>query len=478
MGGLKEKTVKGVVWSGFDKFTTLFVQSICGLIIARFVLPHDYGIVGIIFIFISICNTLVDSGFSQVLIRKKTSTDVDYSTIFYLNIFIGILIYVLIFYLSPSLEAFYNIENLSTVSRVAFIVIPINSFSLIQYTLLQKKIDFKQISKINIISVGISAIVGVFAAYIMRNVWALVLQNLLYSIIRMALLWCLNKWQPIFTFSFQSLKEMFPLSISLLLYSLLSTITNNIYGLIIGKAFSSKELGLYSQAEKLEKIPSESFTDVINKVTFPVLSKLQDDDEQMKYGYKKIIKITFFILSPILLFLSIESQNIFSIILPPEWEKANVYFSLLCWTGIMFPLHKINLNILIVKGKGRTNILLEVIRKSIMIAMLFFTLSYGIEAVLLGYIAYSFIALFINMHYCGKLINLSIKEQLMDILPIFILTLTFYPINYLVDTIITNNLFHVVVTFLLCALFYIGISYILKLSVFKDIINLIKVRNG
>jgi len=476
MEKLKEKTISGVIWSGFEKFCTLAVQATCGLIIARYVSPHDYGTVGIIMIFITICNTLVDSGFSQVLIRKQRATSIDYSTIFFLNLISGIVLYWIIFFISPYIETFYQVKGLSYISRIAFLTIPLNSTALVQYTILQKKLNFKLISKISIFSVIISALVGVILAYLMKNAWALVIQNLTYSSIRILLLWILSRWRPIATFSFQSLKEMLPLSMSLLAYSLLSTITNNIYGLIIGKSFSTKELGLYSQAEKLEKIPSESFTDVINKVTYPILSKLQDSDKKIKDGYRKIIKITFFFLAPLLIFLSAEANIIFSIILPPEWAKASIYFSLLCWVGVMFPLHKINLNILIVKGQGKINLTLEIIRKSFMILILFCTINFGIIYILLGYIFYSFIALFLNMYYCGKLINLSIREQFSDILPTLVLSLFFFPIKYAISTLTSNPIIHLFLASATSLILYILISYILHLSALQEILKLLNIK--
>ena len=419
---LQQKTVTGVFWSGIEKFTTLFIQLVCTMIIARVLSPADFGLVGMLAIFMAIAQTIIDSGFGQALIRKKEATEIDYSSVFYLNIVLGIILYIILYLLSPFIATFYNVPELESVSKIAFLVLPINALGLIQYTILNKSVNFKSLSKVTIISAIISGVIGITTAYFWRNVWALLAQNLSFYLLRTTLLWFLGSWKPIRSFSLESIKTMFSYSVNLLFTGLIGSVFNNLYGLVIGKVYNSTELGFYSQADRFQKLPATSVTDVIQRVSFPVLTQIQDEDERLREGYRKVIGIAVFIIVPIMYFFVAIAIDLFDLTMTSKWRTAAKYFQILCFAGALYPLHSINLNILNVKGNSKKILYLEIVRKILLVLILIISAYYEIIYMVIGQLLYSIIVLFLNLHYCGKEINLSVIQQLKDLAPTFLIS--------------------------------------------------------
>lgn len=476
MSDIKSKTVNGIIWNGLDRFSLLIIQLSCTLVIARFLTPSDFGIVGMLNVFSALGTILIDSGFSQALIRKHDASTTDYTSIFYFNIFIGCLVYLILFISSPYIAKYYLIPELDSISKILYLVLPINSLALIQTTILQKGMNFKLLSKISIISATLSGLLGIGLSYSLKNVWALVIQTLSYHILRVLLLWVSTDWKPSKKISLSPIIEMAPFSFNLLLSGSISVLFDNMYIILIGKYYRLIDLGLYTQSKKLAEIPSINLTAIIQLVTYSSMSIYQNDTDKLKENYIKIIQISAYIITPTMSFLIITAPLIFDIILGDKWKDSVLFFQLLCFIGILYPLSSISLNILKVTGNSKTLLYLEIVKKISLVAILIFTINLNLTAIIYGNIFYIIIAVFLNLYYCGKKIQLSISNQLFGILPTYLLstfisTLIFYTINH---NACINNIYTLFTAFLTFIVMWVILSYLLRLKAFDDLLKIIK----
>lgn len=459
MGEIKNQAITGVFWSAIERFSSLFIQIVCTLIIARFLTPSDFGTVGMLTIFTAIAQCLVDSGFKTALIRKSDVNDTDYSSVLYFNIVFSILLYAILFFLSPAIARFYDVPILERVSKVTFLVIPISSIGIVQGAIIIRKVNFKLLTRVSLIAASISGAIGVFLAYKYQSLWALVVQNLLFYSLQSILLWVFAKWRPILSFSLSSIKSMFGFSVNIMLSSLIGTVFNNLYGLVIGKIYTPSDLGNYSQAHRLQSLSSSTVTEVVQRVSYPVLTKFQNNDALLREAYKKIIGTTFLVVCYMMFLLMGVSTPLFSILFNDEWVLAGKFFAILCFNGIFYPLHSVNLSILTAKGKGKTLLFLEITRRTILIAILFVTSSFNIEVFVWGQVIYSLIVLFINMPVCGHCIGLGLIQQIKELLPTFV-------IGAIAMVVIKFGIFFISSDYLLIAVqLCIGLSIMIALSV-------------
>jgi len=476
MSELKQKTIKGVLWGGFENFSSLFIQLVCTLIIARLLNPSDFGLIGMLTIFIALGQVLLESGFGQALIRKQDASDVDFTSVFYLNIFLGIILYTILFYSSSLIANFYEIKELEKLAKIAFLVIPINSIGLIQYTILTKRMDFKTLSITSIVSAFFSGVLGIIIAVAYQNVWSLVVQSVSYYFLRTLLLWIVNSWRPLLKFSFLSIRELLPFSVNLLIMGTIGVFFNNIYFLLIGKVYSSTELGYYTQADKIQRIPSTSITGVIQRVSYPIFSTIQNEEERLKENHRKVFSMACFLVFPIMFFLIVIAKDLFDLLLTEKWRPAVIYFQLLCITGALYPAQSINLNILNVKGKGRMLLRLEILRKALLMVILAITININMMFLIYGQVLFSFIALFIAFYYCGREIHLTIGVQILDILPILFSAIIMVITTFFIGLLLSK---HLIITRLtiqsICALtsYYI-LSKSLKIKSMYELILILK----
>ena len=455
---LKQKTVKGVAWSGIDNAAQYAVSFVVGVILARLLSPDDYGLLGIVAIFTAVCGTLIDSGFSTALIRKKDATDDDYNTMFIVNMIMSMLLYTILFVCAPLIANFFNREELVALTRVSSLSMMIGALSIVQNTRLTKKIDFKSQTKITITASIISGIVGISMAFLDFGVWALVAQQLVSSTLRTVLLCMVNKWIPRLKFSVESFHELFGFGWKMMVSGIINTIWNELYQVVVGKFYSPATLGQYTRAKHFSQIFSKNLTSVIQRVTYPVLSNIQDDRERMLSAYRRIIKVTMFIAAISMFFLGAISEPFLYCLIGPKWHEASVYLPLICVVGSTYPLHAINLNMLQVQGRSDLFLGLEIIKKTIGIAPLFVCIFYGIMPMLYTTVITSIIAFFLNSHYSGKLIGYSSWMQIKDIAPSYgaaaviafsIYFLKYLPLNYWI--VLPLQLFSgIVVFFVVC----------------------------
>ena len=369
---LRNKTVSGIGWSAADAILGQGVTFLVGIVLARLLSPTEYGLIGIISIFIVVLNGIVDSGFSNAIIRKQDTNDADYNTMFFTNLLFSVVLYIGLYFLAPVIATFFEREQLIALTRAMGLILIINALSITQVTILTKKVDFKTKTKASLTSAIISGIVGIILAYLGLGVWSLVAQQLTKQLLYTLCLWVLNKWIPTCTFSKQSFKYMWGFGWKLLLSGLLNNIWNQLYQVVVGKFYSPATLGQYSRSKEYANILSSNFTMIIQRVSYPVLSALQDDKERMIYGYRKIIKITMFVTAISMIFMGAVAEPLIYCLIGPQWHEAATYLPLICISMSLYPLHAINLNMLQVQGRSDIFLILESIKKIIAYNKLFF----------------------------------------------------------------------------------------------------------
>ena len=432
---LKDKTVKGVAWSGVDNVAQHVVSFIVSIVLARLLSPDDYGLIGIIAIFTAICTALIGGGFGAALIRKQDVLDEDYSTAFWVNMCMSLLLYVVIFFCSPLIAHFFGRDELVALTRVSSLGIIIVALAMVQQTRLNKRIDFKTQTKITLIAAIASGIVGIGMALLGYGVWSLVAQGLAIQILRTVLLWFYNHWIPRLQFSKKSFHEMFGFGWKLVVSSLLDTIWKELYQIIVGKFYSPATLGQYTRAKGFSQLFSSNLTTVVQRVTYPVLSNIQDDTPRMVDAYRRIIKTTTFITAICMIVLGAISEPLLYCLIGPKWHEAALYLPLICISASLYPLHAINLNMLQVQGRSDLFLGLEIVKKVIYLVPLFIGASIGVLPMLYVNILVGFIAYYLNSYYSGKLLGYTSWMQLKDVAPsygvAFVMALSVFFLKYL-----------------------------------------------
>ena len=416
---LKQKTVKGVSWSFIDSFSSQGIVFIVGLVLARLLTPDDYSLLGIIVIFISVFNSIVDSGFSNALIRKNDVTEKDYNTVFVSNLVISIILCAILYLLAPTIANFFNRPLLTNLLKVMSFIIIINAFAIIQRTILMKNIDFKTQTKISLISSISSGVVGIGMAVTGYGVWSLVGQQLSRQGLNTVFLWIYAHWYPKLQFSLESFKELFGFGWKLLVSSLINTVWNEIYQVVIGKCYAPATLGQYTRAQQFASICSSNLTTVIQRVSYPVLSSIQNDKERLKVGYKRIIKTSTFISFVLMLGMAGSAEQLIRVLVGNQWLPAVPMLQIICFQMMLYPLHSLNLNMLQVEGRSDLFLRLEIIKKGFALGPILLGIFGSIYWMLIGSVFTGFISYYLNAYYSGPAINYPIREQIADILPSF-----------------------------------------------------------
>jgi len=420
---LKQKTVSGLLWSFIDQFANLGITFIVGIILARLLSPREFGLIGMITVFIAVSESFINSGFSQALIRKKDCTQTDYSTVFFFNILVGVVLFIILFFSAPAIAKFFNEPELKSIVQVLGFVLIISSITLIQRTILTKRIDFKLQARISVIASVGSGIIAIIMAYNSFGVWSLVMQRLIKEAFNSVLLWLWNRWKPMLVFSNQSFNELFGFGSKLLLVGLIDTLYRNIYFIVIGKYFSAQELGFYTRADQFKSLPSKNLNNIIGRVSYPVLSTMQDDIPRLKSNYVKLIRSTMFITFILMLGMAAVAEPMVIVLIGEKWRPSIIYLQMLCFVGMMYPLHALNLNMLQVQGRSDLTLKLEIIKKILAVPIIIIGIIWGIKIMIAGMMVNTLIAYYFNSFWSGKLIGYSIKQQIADVFPSFVLAL-------------------------------------------------------
>ena len=471
---LKQATTKGLFWSSVERFSNQGVQFVFSIILARLLSPSDYGIIAMVTIFFAVAQSFVDSGFSNALVRKTDRVEEDLSTCFYFNIGVGIIAYIVLFLIAPLVANFYNQPILSPIIRITGLEVMLNSLCVVQQALFTIKIDFKSQAKITLSATVISGIVGILLAYQGYGIWALVWQGVASSIVRMGLLWLMSKWRPRTGFSKSSFNYLFGYGSKLLASGLLDTIYNNIYPIVIGKFYNPAQLGNYSRALGWAQLPSANIPSILQRVTFPVLSAIQDDTLRLQNSYRRLLKLSAFIVFPLMMGLAAIASPLIRVILTAKWDGCVLYLQILCFALMLYPIHAINLNLLQVKGRSDLFLRLEIIKKIIGVVILIITIPLGITAMCLGMVFSSIICLIVNTYYTSRFIDVGLLTQLKDLRIILINSLVMgggiYILISFIDIEGLKLVMGIVIGFLL---YFIGSFYFSKAEL-QEVISLIK----
>lgn len=436
---LKHKTVKGVGWSFIDNVSNSGITFLVGLVLARILTPSEYGIMAMITIFIAISNSIVDCGFSNALIRKKNVQRVDYNTVFYFNLVVSILLYATLCLSGPFIASFFKEPLLEDVMCVVGLVLIINALAIIPRTLFVKDVNFKTQTKVSLIASISSGVIGIGMALWGMGVWSLVGQQLSRQLLNTVFLWAYSKWYPALEFSMRSFKELFGFGSKLMLTGLLNVVFQEIYSVVIGRCYTSAQLGQYTRAMQFNSIFSSNLTVVVQRVSYPVLSSIQDDAPRLKYAYRRVIKSTMLITFACMLGLAAVAKPLIVLLIGEKWLPAVTFLQIACFAGMFYPLRAINLNMLQLKGRSDICLRLEVIKQAIAVGPLLLGVFCSIEYMLLGGIVTSFIAYLLNSYYSAEMVGYSTKEQIRDVLPTFLVSfivavamwgLSFLPISY------------------------------------------------
>lgn len=466
---LRNKTVKGVGWSFADSILGQGITFLVGLVLARLLTPDEYGLIGIITIFITVLNSIVDSGFSNALIRKQHTTQADYNTVFITNMVFSILLFILLFFSAPAIAAFFKRPELVNLTRVMGLVVIFNALSIVQNTILTKRLDFKTKTKASLISAVVSGIIGIGLAIKGFGVWSLVGQSLSRQLLNSCCLWFFNRWWPQLKFSMSSFKEMWSFGWKLLVSKLIDTTWTELYQVVVGKFYSPATLGQYTRGKQFAQILSANITSVVQRVSFPTLSEIQDDKTRLVNAYRKIIRTTMFVTTSLMFALAGVAHPFIYCLVGPQWDLAASFLPLICISMSLYPLHAINLNMLQVQGRSDLFLKLEIIKKAIAVGPILLGIFLNIYWMLIGSIISGIISFFLNSYYSGKMIGYSSVDQLKDILPFYGIGLLVAVSVYFLRFLPLSNYMILAIQIVTGTIVFLGICLAFKVNEYQDV---------
>lgn len=471
----KSQIVIAGFWNFFERFYNQIIILILNIILARLLYPDDYGMIGMITIFLAISQSFIEGGFINALIQKQNRTENDFSTAFYFNFFVALLFYFILFLIAPWVSNFYNVTELTQIMRVITISILFNSLSIVPRSILAINLNFKKQAKGSTAAITISGLISIYFALIGLGVWTLVIQSITLALLDSLFLFILVKWKPKLIFSVDSFKDLFGFGSKLLMANLIDRIFRNIYLLIIGKFYATDELGYYTRADQLSQIPATNISGIIQSITFPKMCELQDNIPQLRINYVRNIKFASFISFPILLFVSFYSEPIVLFTLTEKWIRVAPLLTLLSIAGLIYPINFLNMNLLLAKKRSDLYLRLELIKKVLIIVVLIITVKMGISAMIFGQIIVAILSLFINSYYTNKMIKYGIIKQLMDIMPFMIIAIISIVLSLFVSSYFIDNWLIILLGFGTSMILYLSVIYLSNLKNIRyEIITIFK----
>lgn len=442
---LKQKTKKGLYWSAASNFANQGMRFVFGLILARLLSPDAYGVIGMLTVFLCIVQVFIDCGFSQALIAKQDRTQTDFSTEFFFNIGIGLIGYCLLFISAPFIAEFYNMPLLTSVLRVVGLGVIINSLCVVQSAQFAIRLDFKTPAKLAVITNIFSGVVGIFLAYCGYGVWALVFQQIAGNFLNGILLWILAGWRPTLEFSRDSFRYLWSYGSKILASSLIQQVYDNLYPLVIGKFFSARQLGLYSRAQGFATLPSSNISGILGNVSFPILSKINNDSLRLMRIYRQMIETAAFIIFPLMLGLFAIADPLVKVLLNQQWYDCIIILQLLCCALLWQPISAINLSIL--KVIGRTDIILklEIIKRIAGIISIVCSIPFGIIGMCIGYMILYMFCFILNTIYISKITNTPIRLYFKDIMPPLLASIAMCIIVLSIISFVESNVLAIIV---------------------------------
>lgn len=420
---LRSKTLKGTMWAALQRFGVMIISFASNMVLARLLLPSDFGAIAMLAVFLVVADTFMDGGVGSAIIQKKNIRDEDKSTAFLFNVGVALLLYIVIWFSALPIADFYSIPSLLWILRIEAIVLVINSFGVVQMCLLRKNLDFKYIAKANIIASILGVATAIISAYMGCGVWSLVLQQIVLSAVRVSMLWSFNKWHPRLIWSKKSFKELFGFGSYIFLGNLINNIGNKIQGVVIGKAFNASILGYYTQAKNLEDVASQSISGIIDQVSYPALAAKQHDPEGMVKVIRKMLRSISFVTMPLMVLLSLVGAQVITLCYGAKWETSIPYFRILCFAGIAVSLQGISYYSIAAIGMSKILFKWTVIKRMISIALLLIGPIWGMRGLLVAVVISAYNILFINALQVQKYLKYSVIRQIIDLFPITGLTI-------------------------------------------------------
>ncbi len=461
---LQQKTFAGMIWTFLQHFSLEGFGFIQGIILARLLVPKDYGLIAMTGIFFAIASVFIDSGFGNALMRKKERKEIDYSTVFVTNVVLTFFFSVILYASSPIIAIFYKEPILIKIVRANAFLLVLNSVNAVQGVRLRINLQFKVLGFINVVTTVIIGITTIILAYLGFGVWSLIYPNFLGPVLKFFMYWHFQHWRPRINFSLTIWKEYFSYGSKLLISALLDKIWGNLYPLVIGKRYSAIDLGYYSRASGYAALPASTFQGVLGSVTFPVLCSIQDDDTRLQTAYRRLIRLSGFVVFPMLMGLAALAKPVIYVLITDKWAASIPYLVVICFSMMWRPIHVLNLNLLQVKGRSDLFLRLEIIKKILSLVVILVTMHYGVFAMCIGSVIMSYISLYINTFYTGKLIHVGFFQQMMDLLPSLLYSMSMGALVYFVTLMIPNMAVQLLVGVFVGILYYFGISYLFKSS--------------
>lgn len=474
---LKHKTKVGLYWSLFEKFANIGMQFVVGIVMARLLSPSDYGITALPAVFIAVSNVLIESGFSQALVRKHELKDEDISTAFYYSMLVGILLYVTLFFLSPWIAIFYDQPVLTKLVRITALLFIITPITTPQMVLLQRRLDFKTPARISVINKIISGIIGILTAYLGFGLWALVISNITASVLGCIQTWLAVRWVPKAKWSKESFQYLWNYGNKLIASNLINTLYANVVPLVLGKVGGTVDLGNLHRAKQYAALPNSTITGTLTSVTFPVLSKVNDDKGLLERNYRKMISVSSYIMFPIMMLIAALARPLIIVLVTEKWEAAIYLLQIMCFTYMWQPIQILNINILQVMGHTDYTLKLEIIKKPIGLIFILVGISISVVGLCYADLAYTFVALFFNTYYTKKLINVGLLKQMKDILPSLLLSLLLFGIVLLLTYVIPNLYLQLIIGVAVGIILYVGLSYLFRFSELNEVFYLLKLKS-
>lgn len=480
LGGLGHKVVSGVAWSFSEKLLSMVIQMAVSIIVARSLSPDDFGVMAILTFFTSVALTIVDSGFSQTLIRKSDPTDEEYASVLGFNVVMSLLLYGLLVACAPMVAEFYGREVIADVAPVLFLVLPINSLCVVQTVLFTREFRFALLSKTVFAASLISGVVAVVMALCGCGIWSLVAQRLLQMGIKAVAFWLLRRRPCAMRFSLAALARMAPFSLRLLATDLIAAIYNNVAQLFIGKMHSTTQLGYYSQAQKLKDLPVTSTVQAVQGVTYPALSQLKDDAVKFAEGYGRVMRLCSYLIFPLMLGFVSVAEDMFALLLGQKWMPTVPYFEILALSGLFFPLSAIAYNVLKVQSDGRVIVRLEVLRRVIMTLVLIYTIPRGVTAVAWGMTAMAATDLAINVVAAGRYTLIGVGGLVRIVLPQLLLAVAMWGVLSVLNPYLgaMHTALRLAIDVVVGGILYLLFSWIFRIRALTEIVELLRSKSA
>ena len=470
---LKKKTVKGVAWTSLNQFLNVGLGFVISVILARLLSPNDYGLLAMIGVCNAIAFAFLDSGFAGALVRKPNLTEDDTTTAFFFNLMAGVILFGILWLVAPWVSVFYDKPILTPLVRAEGSLLIVSSFKIVQQTQLTRALNFRAKMIIRVVANICGGITGIVAAYSGLGVWSLVAMHIADSMISLVLLWINSPWRPRGKWSKTSFRYLWGYGSKLLASGLLDTIYGNIYPIVIGKFYSAADLGQYTRAKGYAALPSGTLTGVIQQVSFPVLSQIQEDDVRLGNNYRRMLRFTVFIVFPVMMGMAALAYPLVISLVTDKWAQCVPYLQVICFASMWYPVHSINLNLLQVKGRSDLFLRLEIIKKALITVVIFVCVPFGIMGICCGAIFTSLACLAINTYYTGKLINVGFVRQMMDMTPTLLASLAMGAVVYFAVMPFDNNWVKLAIGIPLGAAFYLAIAKIFRMPELQEALDII-----